>query len=39
MMLDAARALVAKNRSVAGEAGKVSLCDIGYCSVGVDEGI
>jgi len=38
MMLQAAEALVAKNRTVAGIDGKVSLCDLGYCSVGVDEG-
>ena len=38
MMLDAARALVAKNRTVAGQSAPVSLCDLGYCSVGVDEG-
>ena len=38
MMLEAATAMVAKNRTVAGHDGKVSLCDLGYCSVGVDEG-
>jgi alpha-galactosidase len=38
MMLSAADAIVAKNRTVAGHDGKVSLCDLGYCSVGVDEG-
>jgi alpha-galactosidase len=38
MMLDAAEAIVSKNRTVAGHAKPVSLCDIGYCSVGVDEG-
>ena len=38
MMLQAADAVVAKNRTVAGHTGKVSLCDLGYCSVGVDEG-
>ena len=37
-MLEAADALVAKNRTVAGRSGLVSLCDVGYCSVGVDEG-
>ena len=37
MMIDAAEALTAKNRTINGEAG-MSLCDIGYCSVGVDEG-
>ena len=30
--------MVAKNRTVKGWDGKVSLCDLGYCSVGVDEG-
>ena len=38
MMLSAATAIAAKNRTVKGWDGKVSLCDIGYCSVGVDEG-
>jgi len=38
MMIDAAEALSAKNRSIAGHAGNVSLCDVGYCQVGVDEG-
>jgi len=38
MMLDAAAALVAKKRTVAGRAMAASLCDVGYCSVGVDEG-
>ena len=38
MMMEAAHALVAKNRSAAGRTGKFSLCDVGYCSVGVDEG-
>ena len=38
MMLDAARAMVAKNRTVIGHDGKVSLLDLGYSSVGVDEG-
>ena len=38
MMMEAAEALVARNRTIAGHPGKVSLCDVGYCSVGVDEG-
>ena len=38
MMLEAADAASAKNRTVKGWEGKVSLCDLGYCSVGVDEG-
>ena len=38
MMMVAADAVVSKNRTVAGYTGKVSLCDLGYCSVGVDEG-
>jgi len=38
MMMDAAHALAAKNRTVRGWKGEVSLCDLGYCSVGVDEG-
>lgn len=38
MMIEAAEALVAKNRTIAGHSGNVSLCDIGYCQVGVDEG-
>ena len=37
MMLETAEALVAKNRTVNGKSG-MSLCDLGYCSVGVDEG-
>ena len=37
-MLEAADAASAKNRTVKGWDGKVSLCDLGYCSVGVDEG-
>jgi alpha-galactosidase len=37
MMLDAAAAIVSRNRTVGGRA-NVSLCDLGYCSVGVDEG-
>ena len=37
-MLSAASALVAKNRTVKGESGMVSLCDLGFCSIGVDEG-
>lgn len=31
-------ALAAKNRTVQGWDGKVSLCDLGYCAVGIDEG-
>ena len=38
MMLESASALVAKNRTVPSRADKFSLCDVGYCSVGVDEG-
>ncbi len=39
MMLDAAAAVTARNRTVAGWGpDPVSLCDLGYCSVGVDEG-
>jgi alpha-galactosidase len=38
MMKEAVDAVVAKNRTVAGWTGPVSLCDIGYCSVGIDEG-
>ena len=38
MMIKSADALVAKTRHVPGHSGNVSLCDLGYCSVGVDEG-
>ena len=38
MMVEAVDAVVAKNRTVKGWDGKVSLCDLGYCAVGVDEG-
>ena len=38
MMTQAVDAVVAKNRTVAGWDGPVSLCDLGYCAVGVDEG-
>ena len=38
MMVSAVDAATAKNRTVKGWPGKVSLCDLGYCSVGVDEG-
>lgn len=38
MMLDAAHAISAKNRTSAEEPNAFSLCDVGYCSVGVDEG-
>jgi hypothetical protein len=31
-------ALAEKNRTVKGWAGKVSLCDLGYCAAGIDEG-
>ena len=31
-------ALSARNRTVKGEPGLVSLCDLGYCRVGIDEG-
>ena len=31
-------ALAARNRTVKGEPGLVSLCDLGYCRVGIDEG-
>lgn len=31
-------ALSARNRTVAGYDGLVSLCDLGFCSVGIDEG-
>ena len=31
-------ALAEKNRTVKGWEGKVSLCDLGYCSAGIDEG-
>lgn len=37
-MIEAAQALVSANRSVSGHAKKISLCDAGYCAVGVDEG-
>ena len=39
MMKDAVDAVVAKNRTVKGWEGKVSLCDLGYCSAGIDEGV
>ena len=38
MMLEATDALVAKEHAQAGTAANVSLCDMGYCSVGIDEG-
>ena len=38
MMLEAADAMVAKNRTITGYTAKVSLVDLGYGSVGVDEG-
>ena len=31
-------ALAEKNRTVEGWEGKVSLCDLGYCAAGIDEG-
>ena len=31
-------ALAARNRTVKGWEGKVSLCDLGYCAAGIDEG-
>jgi hypothetical protein len=37
MMMDAATAIVAKNRTVEGWEGLVSLWQLGYRSVGVDE--
>jgi hypothetical protein len=36
MMMVAANAIVSKTRTVNGKSG-MSLCDMGYCSVGVDE--
>lgn len=33
-----ATALSVRNRTVKGEAGLVSLCDLGYCDVGIGEG-
>ena len=39
MMLEATDALVAKEHAQAGTAANVSLCDMGYCSVGIDEGL
>jgi alpha-galactosidase len=38
MIEDAIDALAAKNRTVKGWDGEVSLCDLGYCSAGIDEG-
>ena len=38
MIEKAIDALAAKNRTVKGWEGKVSLCDLGYCSAGIDEG-
>lgn len=37
MMIQAADAVAAKNRTLNGKAG-LSLCDVGYCAVGIDEG-
>ena len=38
MITDVIDALAAKNRTVKGWDGKVSLCDLGYCAAGIDEG-
>lgn len=38
MIVDVIDALSSKNRTVKGWEGKVSLCDLGYCSAGLDEG-
>jgi len=38
MIKEAVDALAAKNRTVKGWDGKVSLCDLGYCTAGIDEG-
>ena len=38
MIKEAIDALAAKNRTVKGWDGKVSLCDLGYCMAGIDEG-
>lgn len=38
MVEEAIDALSAKNRTVKGWDGKVSLCDLGYCAAGIDEG-
>lgn len=38
MIVDVIDALSAKNRTVKGWEGQVSLCDLGYCSAGLDEG-
>ena len=35
---DVITALAEKNRTVEGWEGKVSLCDLGYCAAGIDEG-
>jgi alpha-galactosidase len=37
LIMEQIDAIVAKNRTVNGQE-KVSLCDLGYCSVGIDEG-
>ena len=38
MIEEQIEALAAKNRTIKGWEGNVSLCDLGYCSVGIDEG-
>ena len=38
MMVQAAEAIVSKNRTVSGQTQLMSLCDLGYFSVGVDKG-
>lgn len=38
MIEDQIDALTTKNRTVKGWPGKVSLCDLGYCAAGIDEG-
>jgi hypothetical protein len=38
MIEDVIDALAEKNRTVKGWEGKVSLCDLGYCAAGIDEG-
>ena len=37
-IVDVIDALTKKNRTVKGWDGKVSLCDLGYCTAGIDEG-
>ena len=38
MIREVVDALTSKNRTVKGWEGKVSLCDLGYCMAGIDEG-